>query len=221
MPIDVYAWPPVSARGRSWRVHDPVAVTRSALSGKEVIQSSQRARRLVTLEVSGLSAQRRAGGYMEMLGRLLQGGAHAVRLSSWSPNWHLDALPRAGHDWLSLSVSASATTSAGFAAWRIEGLLPSYPLIKAGERFTVGSAVYQAVNEVVANAEGVAIARVLEATSGTGLVTLGAQESAVFRPDSIPEAPQAVGQDFIFKWSFREVFADEVGGFTERNPWIV
>lgn len=219
MAIKVFAWPPVPARGRSWHVQQPVAALRSALTGREQLQSSQRKRRMVSIEVSGLSAQRKAGGYMTMLGQLLEGGVHAVRLKSWSPNWYLDALPQPGFNWLSLSLTATATTSAGMAAWSIAGLPPMFPLIKPGDRFMVGAAVYQAVNEVVADATGVAIARVMGTTSGSGAVTLSAQETAVFRPGAIPEAPQTPGSDFVFSWSFREIFADEVGGFTEVDPW--
>lgn len=219
MAINVYAWPPVPAKGRSWLVHQPVARLRSVMSGKEQIQASQRARRLVDLEISGLNAGRMAGGYMEMLGRLLLGGAHGVRLSSWSPNWALDQIPRGGHDFLSIALTATATSSSGLAAWRIAGVPPGFPLMKPGERFRVGGALYQAVNRVVANASGVAIARVLTATSGSGALTLRAQETAVFRPESIPTAPQTPGADFIFRWSFREVFADEVGGFVDIDPW--
>lgn len=219
MPIDVYPWPPVPARRRSWLYHEPTAVSRSPLTGKEVVQSSQRARRIVTLEVSGLNADRSAGGYMDSLGRLLRGQTNAVRLASWSPNWHLDQQRAPGHEWLSIRLTATATTSRGFAAWRIAGLPPMYPLMRPGDRFSVGATVYQTLNDVAADASGVAVSRVLVPTSGTGAVTLDAQESAVFRADSIPTAPQSPGADFVFSWSFREIFADEVGGFTERDPW--
>lgn len=219
MAINVYAWPPVAARSRSWLLHQPVARLRSALTGKEQLQASQRARRLVTMEVSGLSAQRQAGGYMEMLGQLLNGGIHAVRLSSWSPNWALDALPRSGHDYLSLTLTATAATSVGMAAWRIAGVPPGYPLLRPGDRFRVGATLYQAVNAVVADRSGVALARVIGTTSGSGTVGFDGQESAVFRAEAIPVAPQTPGADFTFSWSFREIFADEVGGFTEIDPW--
>lgn len=219
MPINVYAWPPVAITGRSWQVVQPVARLRSGLTGKEQVQSSQRARRMVSIDVIALSASdKNGGGHMEMLGRLLEGGEHAVRLSSWSPNWHLDQ-PNTFH-WLSQGLTATATTSAGFAAWQVSGLPPLFPLLRPGDRFTVAGVVYQAINAATANEAGVAVVRVMGSTAGSGALLLGAQETAVFRPESIPTGSQRPGQNWSYSWSFREVFSDEVGGFVEVNPWI-
>lgn len=219
MVIDVYAWPPVTIVGRTpWTVVQPVSVLRSAMTGKEQVQASQRARRMVSIDVQALSAGSLiGGGYMHMLARLLQGGINAVRLPNWSPNWHLDR--PAVHQWLSQALTASAVTSGGMAAWRVTGLPPGYPLTRPGDTFTVAGVPYQAVNAAVANASGVADIRVIGATAGSGALLLDQVETAVFRADATPEPRQGVGQNWIYSWSFREIFADEVGGFNEVDPW--
>ncbi|MCL4068790.1 hypothetical protein M3484_19690 [Pseudomonas sp. GX19020] len=220
MPIDVFAWPPVGVKGRSWKVEEPVAALRSALTGRDQMQASQRPRRWVSLEVSALARGRIGGGYMEMLGRLLKGGVNGVRLASWSPNWHLNADPGHGFNWYSLPMTATAITSAGFPAWRIVDLPPYMQVIRPGERFAVNGALFQAVNNAQADASGVAVIRVMSAVSGSGVVNFEAQESAVFRPQGIPTGQQPLGADWSYSWTFREVLADEVGGFTELDPWI-
>lgn len=57
-------------------------------------------------------------------------------------------------------------------------------------------------------------------TISGGRVNVAGQDEAVFRIDgALPRAVQPVGGDWSYTWNFREVFADEVGGFTERYPW--
>ena len=220
--INVYAWPPVGVTGRSWQLVQPVARVRSGLTGREQIQTSQRARRMVALDVSALAretAERQSvgGGYMEMLGELLAGGVNAVRLTSWAPNKPWGGAP--DYQWLSVGLSAVAVTSAGMGAWQVSGLPPRYPLLQPGERFTVGGVVWRAVNNAVASDLGVAVIRVNGATIGTGPLVLGAEETAAFRPEAIPTGKQTPGADWSYSWTFREVFADEVGGFVEVDPW--
>ncbi|RWR31358.1 hypothetical protein D2T31_04995 [Sinirhodobacter populi] len=203
-------------------MQQPVAVLRSALSGKEQMQASHPERRKVSLDVSALARGRIGGGYMDMLGRLLMGGIHAVRLYSWSPNWHLDAEPQPGFNWLSMTLTATATVDAatGMGAYRVTNLPPGYPLICPGERFTVGGIVWQAVNMAVADDAGIALIRVIGTPALSGTLSLDGQESAAFRPDGgIPVGDQAVGADWTYSWTFTEVFADEVGGFVEIDPW--
>lgn len=54
-------------------------------------------------------------------------------------------------------------------------------------------------------------------TISGGRVNLAGQDEAVFRVDGgLPRAVQPVSGDWAYTWNFREVFADEVGGFTER-----
>lgn len=54
-------------------------------------------------------------------------------------------------------------------------------------------------------------------TISGGRVNLAGQDEAVFRVvGGLPRAVQPVRGDWSYTWNFREVFADEVGGFTER-----
>jgi hypothetical protein len=219
MPINVYAFPPVTIVARTpWVKVQPVSVVRSGLTGKEQVQSSQRARWKTSVDVQALSAESLiGGGYMHSLARLLANGIGAVRLTSWSPNWYLDRPVE--YQWLSQPLSAVATTSGGMSAWQVSGLPPRYPLTRPGDTFKVGGQAWQSVNAAVANDAGVAEIRVIGATSGGGALLLDAVESAAFKVDATPEPKQGLGANWIYSWSFREVFADEVGGFTEVNPW--
>ena len=47
----------------------------------------------------------------------------------------------------------------------------------------------------------------------------GSRATGVFRPVSYPRAVQPSIGAWSYDWQFREVFADEVGGFQEVNPW--
>lgn len=50
-------------------------------------------------------------------------------------------------------------------------------------------------------------------------IDVGASATGVFRPVELPRSMQGLGSDWQYKWAFKEVFADEVGGFTEIDPW--
>lgn len=219
MAINVYAWPPVCGVGRSWTPEQPNAVLRSALTGKDQRQSSQRERIFAAIDVPArYRSASPASGYMEVLRRLLAGGVNAVRLTSWSAS----VRPNDGDVFsrLTIGMTAVATTSGGFGAWRVDGLPPGYPLIWPGDRFRVGSTVWQAINEAVADATGRATIKVFGTPSGSGALTLGQQETAVFRVDGdFPAGPMQIGS-FSYSLQLRQVFSDEVGGFTEVNPWI-
>lgn len=57
-------------------------------------------------------------------------------------------------------------------------------------------------------------------TISGGRVNVAGQDEAVFRVDGpLPRVVQPVSGDWSYTWNFREVFADEVGGFVERTPW--
>lgn len=86
---------------------------------------------------------------------------------------------------------------------------------------TTTPAVAQAMRTTYASAGGVAAIRLFSALPALTdvRVNIGVAESAVFLPDAYPRAQQRVRGDWFYSWSFREVFADEVGGFTEIDPW--
>ena len=58
-------------------------------------------------------------------------------------------------------------------------------------------------------------------TISGGRINLAGQDEAVFRVDgALPRTMQTISGDWCYSWSFRDVFADEVGGFVERpNTW--
>jgi len=47
----------------------------------------------------------------------------------------------------------------------------------------------------------------------------GASDTGAFRPISYPRSVQPASGNWSYDWEFREVFADEVGGFVEVDPW--
>ena len=118
---NVYAWPCIGAVGREWTVHDPISVSRSAITGAETITSAQRRRRLAELRISALSAGRQGAGYVEALKRLLRGGVHAVRLYSLPIN-HRDVVGIAppipsGFTWTSGGVPMGWRTGGASFVW--------------------------------------------------------------------------------------------------------
>lgn len=50
-------------------------------------------------------------------------------------------------------------------------------------------------------------------------VNIGTSSTGVFRVEEMPRAVQPLNSNWGYTWSFREIFSDEVGGFTEVNPW--
>lgn len=257
MAINVFPWPPVGAIGWEWTESRPVAALRSALTGRDQMQASQRRRRLATLQVSALANGRSGAGYCEALKQLLEGGIHAVRLQSSPINWYLDDSYRAarynsqplswkaGEDplgwragggpspmfWFSGTVArgGTATASGMFGLLQVTGIPGNRLVARPGDFIRIYDRSDESVTEV---------ARVLRpaVTDGTGVVTLKldrvptitsgrvnfvGQDEGVFRVDgAMPRAVQGIGADWSYTWKFREVFADEVGGFTERGPWI-
>lgn len=257
MPIDVIAWPPVGAVGSEWTPSQPVARLRSALTGRDQMQASQRKRRLASLEVSALSAGRMGAGYCEVLKDLLAGGINAVRLRSSPINWHLDERQReavlnshplgwrTGSNplgwrttggqpliWFDGRVVIATSASAPSGRWHNLALtgLPANTLVaRPGDfirAYPVGDPatfqVARVVKPAIADGAGAVTLRLDRAITLAGArVNLAGQDEAVFRVEgALPRAVQPLGQNWTYSWSFREVFADEVGGFTEINPWI-
>lgn len=192
MPINVFPWPPVGAVASEWTSQQPVARLRSGLTGRDVMQSSQRRRRLATLVVSSLANGRMGAGYCEMLKDLLEGGVHAVRLQSSPINWWLDELDRQVGDlnpqplrwtfpsapvawqsaggpvtWVSgrVVLGGTASVSGGFGLLPVSGLPPRTTVARVGDFIRIYSPVDPAVWEA---------ARVmrLAVTDGAGVVTL-------------------------------------------------
>lgn len=160
MTTPVYAWPRVGLTAIEWTVSQPIAVSRSLLTGARTVTAAKRRRRLASVRVSGLS--RNGGGTMEVLKEYLQGGVNLVRLrSTRNPlmeadvpdaqrrltvlDWTQGATDMAlgwqvgsGTDpltWVSGVVLPviTLTDGAGFPAAQVSGLPPNRLIARAGE----------------------------------------------------------------------------------------
>lgn len=187
---NVYAWPPVGITGHEWTVHQPVARSRSLITGATRVSSAQRARRLVTLQVSALAAGRSGAGYMERLKELLEGGVHLVRLTRGPINWWLDEgrLPDyrsepmswthngASLDWAQgfgnsalvwfsgNVITARRVTSGGRPAVRLSGLPPNTTIVRPMDLLTIHS--FDGIDSQVVRAITAAT------TNGSGVATI-------------------------------------------------
>lgn len=107
----------------------------------------------------------------------------------------------------------------------IQGLPPNRLMFRAGDfvevvDFTNPSNIErrQVVSDAFARANGTTQLRVTPAVTITdGFLRLGAVDEGVFEVlGALPRAVQNVQGDWTYTWNFREIFEDEVGGFTER-----
>lgn len=80
------------------------------------------------------------------------------------------------------------------------------------------------MTEAITDGDGAADIRIfgdeLTQSYTSARVNIGTRDTGVFLPvGELPRAVQPVSGGWSYKWSFREVFADEVGGFVEVDPW--
>lgn len=125
----------------------------------------------------------------------------------------------------SVIIAGTVTASGIFALMPLTGLPPRLRVAAPGDFiriYDVADAarweVARVVREAVTNAAG-AVTLKLDRMPGItgGRINLTGQDEGVFRvAGALPRAMQTVSGDWSYTWSFREVFADEVGGFTER-----
>lgn len=239
--VNVYAWPPVDYVAAEWTVIDPVSRSRSLITGASYVSAAQRRRRVATLDVSALSADRNGAGYIEVMKRLLDGGVHLVRLYSTPINWHLDdraenagrtkpmswIVPPGGVDWTLPPGPVEWWTGPGVTNGealtgnrvRVTGLPANAPVARPGEFVTMNGVTAMVMRPAQSDGTGTAILYLLTPLSGTGLIEIGSRETGVFEADAMPRAVQPVGQNWSYQWTFTEVFADERGPFTEIDPW--
>uniref|UniRef100_UPI0013009845 hypothetical protein n=1 Tax=Oceanicella sp. SM1341 TaxID=1548889 RepID=UPI0013009845 len=111
-------------------------------------------------------------------------------------------------------------------AVRVTGLPPATRVARPGEFLAVYAddtdvtgEVVQVLAPAVSSAAGVATIRLFSPLGAGGRVNIGVSDTGVFRQLETPRAVQPLGGDWSYTWSFREVFADEAGGFAERDPW--
>jgi len=132
--------------------------------------------------------------------------------------------------WYSGTVlsGTTGTDGAGFPIITVSGLPASRLVALPGEFITayadaddVTGATVQVMAPATSDASGIAAIRLVEALpAGTDVrVNIGTRDTAVFRPVGYPRSERPMAGEWTYSWQFREVFADEVGGFTEVDPW--
>ncbi|MFB2530717.1 hypothetical protein ACEYYA_00950 [Paracoccus sp. p3-h83] len=238
---NVYAWPPVANVAAEWSQVAPIGVSRSLLTGAQFVSAAQRRRRVARLDVSALSLDRNAAGYLEVLKRLLDGGVHLVRLWSTPITWHLDdeadnarrsrpmswimppeglpwSMPPGALDWWTGPGRTVATATTG-TVLRIEGLPPLAQVARPGEFVTVGGQTAMILRPASADAEGRADLHLVTPITATGDALIGVRETAVFAADEMPRWVQPTGDNWTISWSFTEVHPDERAPWVEVDPW--
>ena len=116
----------------------------------------------------------------------------------------------------------------GWCMLPVTALPPIFTVARPGDFIRVHSATTSAsqtarvLRPAITNAAGEVVLRLdRPITISGGRVNMVAQDEGVFRVEGeLPRAMQPTGANWSYSWTFREVFADEVDGFTERNPWI-
>jgi hypothetical protein len=249
MPVDVISFPPVGVVGSMWTVAAPVQRSQSLMTGRRFVSRMGRDRREAMVNVSALSKSRSGAGYSEMLIRHLDGGANLVRLTSAPINWHLDnarleslrssrpmtwttgGAPLGWQDngqpllWFNGTVIGGVVSGLQI---EVSGLPANTLICRPGDFIEVfatlsaaSGTIAQATAEARSDANGMAVIKLFDPLpAGTyPRVNIGASDSRVFEALEMPRSPQPIGANWFYQWNFREVFADEVGGFTEVNPW--
>jgi hypothetical protein len=248
--MKIFAWPPVRTVLSSWAPHAPVVVSQTLFAQAESISSAGPSRIHASIQVPALDGGRRDGAGMSLsLGRLLDGGMNAVRLKSPPANWHVDCaenrraglysrpLEWVGGDaplgWVHVgglwwfngpAIQGVATTLNGRPAIALSGLpmnglvCRAYDVLRCYVGHTsVGTA--RAITTVYATGSTAVVA--LHEALPSGTISIGDQETAVFRATSIPVSPQPVGANWAFAWEFREILPGEYAGWSEENPWNI
>lgn len=123
-------------------------------------------------------------------------------------------------------LTGTAGSSGGWPVLSITGGPANTLIARPGDFVTLYSPVESTtgttamvVREATTNGSGAVTLRLLTALSGSGRACIGASDTGVFEADEMPRALQGVTGDWQYQWSFREVFEDECGTFTEVNPW--
>ena len=128
----------------------------------------------------------------------------------------------------SFLTGSTGTDGQGFPRIIVSGLPPSALVGRPGEYLTAYAAAagtqgttVMIMRETRSDANGNANFRLLTALPALTdvRVNIGTFETGVYFPTRIPDDPQPVDGDWALRWEFQEIFADEVGGFTEVDPW--
>lgn len=122
-------------------------------------------------------------------------------------------------------ITGAISVDGDFYRVTCDGLPPNMLIARPGDFITVYNGAEevtaQLLQEATTNADGVVSLRTLDPLPllPAAQVSIGASDTGVFRPVELPRAVQPLGQNWTYTWRFREIFADEVDGFKEVNPW--
>lgn len=121
--------------------------------------------------------------------------------------------------------SWSVTPLGSFWQMGVSGLPRNFMVSRPGDFIRITDLTNPNVSEAVrvlrpavTDANGQVFVKIdREPTITNGRVDMAGQDEGVFRVDGgLPRSVQGADGDWYYTWSFREVFADEVGGFQER-----
>ena len=123
-----------------------------------------------------------------------------------------------------LTATSQTAASAAVQSILVEGFPPDTVIAWPGEFVTIYVGGIAETHMVAAparsSAAGNARIRLVTRPSGLGRVNVGTVETAVFEIVDFPRSPRPLGENWVFDFEFREIFADEVaGGFVEIDPW--
>ena len=131
--------------------------------------------------------------------------------------------------WVSgaLLVAVASTDAEGFPAVEITGAPANKIIARAGETVSlfdpissVSAQTARVMKTARTDEEGVASIRLMTPLEGSGRLTIGEPETAVFEITSMSEPVQPMAANWSYAVTFSEIFADEVpGGFVEIDPW--
>jgi len=220
---DIIAWPPFKMQAVQFSVERPARSGIGAFTGERFGASVGSARMRAGVTVTALSGDRDGAGMAESLKHLLAGRANLVRMDAPPVNWALDEKP-APFSLTGPAMTGSVTTSGGFDAVQITGLVPNKIVCRAYD--VIGSysggtlaATARAVRTVRADLSGAAVIP-LHSALPAGVMRVNAPQSLVFDMDGISGGGQAVGSDWSYQFTLREVFTAEIpAGATEVDPW--
>lgn len=247
---NIYAWPPVGIVAAEWSIEQRVGRSQYLFGGGRAVSTDGPARRVATCTVSALAAGRNGAGYLEALRRLLDGGVHLVRLSSWPVIYRLDEISGAYRqtqplDWSEGAAVLEWSEGAADLVWFTGALITAVAGTDA-DGWDIATVSGLPASEIVArpgevlrvfgdgDADGVAAVVLTEARSNAsgiavlrlasavvdGVASIGDRESAIFEVTEFSRSGRPIEGNWTYTLQFREVFASEVSEATEVNPWI-
>lgn len=244
---NVYAFPPVGLTGWAFEWLQPGSKSAGFTGGGMRTSSYQRERRKASAIVTGIGADRNAGGYVENLKRLIAGGEHLFRIECLPPLWARGLTDRYQSDLLTwttgvddlvwtaggasmiwgtgeFALRGAPTTDSGWNALTVTGGPPNTLIARPSELITVTDGTSTETSRVLTAAttdgSGNATIRVFDTFTLTGMVSIGGTESIIMRlEEPIPFVAQPSSGHYTYTIDGIEAFADEYETLVELDPW--